>query len=61
MNFEKAEILDNQPRRVFRARVDPFIFLSDHHIIREYRHSKGMVDETNEDFRSKYLLRQGVL
>lgn len=45
MDLEEAEVLENQPNRVFHVHDNPFISLSDDLFIREYRLSKGMVEE----------------
>lgn len=46
IDLEEAEILvENQPNRIFHARDDPFVSLTDHEFIREYRLSKEMVEE----------------
>lgn len=45
MDVEEAEVLADQPRRIFHVRDDPFETLSDINFTREYRLTKNMVEE----------------
>lgn len=45
IDLGEAEMLQNQPNRLFHLRDDPFVSLSDHDYVREYRLTKEMVEE----------------